>query len=89
MESLAHAVPMLVIPIDYDQPIAARHVHEAGLGIALDRDDASYERCASALERLLGAAAPHRARCREAAATLARRDGGQRAADLLLATFSR
>ena len=87
MESLAHGVPLIVIPIDYDQPVTAEHVERAGLGIALDRTAWSTPHCGSAISRLIAEDAPERARCKAMANVLATRDGGRSATDLIVDTF--
>ncbi|KAL8158312.1 UDP-glucosyltransferase 29-like [Apium graveolens] len=38
-EALAYGVPIIAIPMQYDQPLNARVVHEAGLGEEVKRDE--------------------------------------------------
>ncbi len=81
MECLAHGVPMLVLPLGYDQPICADLVERAGVGHAVELD-ATTARWRELLLPLLRDDAPER----EAARRLdAREDGAARAAELIAA----
>jgi UDP:flavonoid glycosyltransferase YjiC (YdhE family) len=81
MECLAHGVPMLVLPLGYDQPICADLVERAGVGHAVELE-ATAARWRELLLPLLRDDAPER----EVARRLdAREDGATRAAELIAA----
>jgi hypothetical protein len=81
MECLAHGVPMLALPLGYDQPICADLVERAGVGHAVELE-ATPTRWRELLLALLRDDAPER----EVARRLdAREDGAARAAELIAA----
>lgn len=53
LTAAAHAVPQLVIPHTYDEPLVARGLDEYGAGLALDPEDAAGPVVRSMLVRLL------------------------------------
>ncbi len=60
MECLSLSVPMLVVPLGYDQHMLGRAVVRAGVGLMLDQTEATTSALRSALQRLLDAAGPRR-----------------------------
>lgn len=79
-------VPMLVLPIDLDQPIQAHFVHESGAGIWLrdiDAEDA-VERCREAIIALLDARSSYRKRAMDIRASYRRTNGATRLGDITL-----
>ena len=88
MESLAHGVPMVVIPQMAEQPLNALRVAELGLGVALDKATVTVEQ----LQRTVAQVA-HEPAFRHKAQALQRdvRDAGgfRRAADAILAFAAR
>ena len=81
-ECLHFGKPMVVLPLFWDQYDNAQRVHELGLGIRLDTYRFTDSQMHGALERLLGDGRLH-ARLAAAAATIQRRDGVRKAADLI------
>jgi len=81
-ECLHFGKPMVVLPLFWDQYDNAQRVHELGLGIRLDTYRFTDSQMHGALNRLLGDGRLH-ARLAAAAATIQRRDGVRKAADLI------
>jgi MGT family glycosyltransferase len=81
-ECLHFGKPMIVLPLFWDQYDNAQRVHELGLGIRLDTYRFTDAEMHGALDRLLGDDRL-RARLADAAATIQRRDGVRKAADLI------
>jgi MGT family glycosyltransferase len=81
-ECLHFGKPMVVLPLFWDQYDNAQRVHELGLGIRLDTYRFTDTQMHGALDRLLGDGRLH-ARLAAAAATIQRRDGVRKAADLI------
>ena len=52
MESLAHGVPVVVIPQMAEQPLNAARVDEMGLGLALEKEHVTVELLRQAVERV-------------------------------------
>jgi MGT family glycosyltransferase len=61
LDSLAHGVPVVAIPITYEQPAIARRVVHAGCGAALPFGKLSAGRVRHALQRVLGDAGARQA----------------------------
>jgi zeaxanthin glucosyltransferase len=82
-EALYFGVPMLVAPIDGDQPVNGNIVQTSGAGIAIDPDDLSVNLCTKALRELVTGT-----RCRAFAKAIQEnyrgQDGSARAAELVL-----
>jgi zeaxanthin glucosyltransferase len=53
LEALAHAVPMVAIPVAYDQPGVAARIAYHGVGEFLDIENLSVERLRSLIEQVL------------------------------------
>jgi UDP:flavonoid glycosyltransferase YjiC (YdhE family) len=87
-ECLHFGKPAIVLPLFWDQHDNAQRMHELGLGIRLDTYRFTDAEMHGAVGRLLGDAAL-RARLAGAAATIQRRDGVRRAADLIEQAGSR
>jgi MGT family glycosyltransferase len=66
-ECIAHAVPMLVCPLDVDQPGNAARVEHHGIGLRADVRDSSSEELLTQIDRLLDEPS-FRARCAELSA---------------------
>lgn len=62
MEALSFGVPILIHPICNDQPLQARYVESSGAGRRIDLDRATPAEAWSALESLLAARSPFRAK---------------------------
>ncbi len=81
-ECLHFGKPAIVLPLFWDQYDNAQRLHELDLGIRLDTYRFTDAEMHGALDRLLGDAGRRQALA-EAAATIRRRDGIRRAADLI------
>jgi MGT family glycosyltransferase len=53
LESLAHGVPMVAIPIGYDQPGVAARIAHHGIGEFIEMDALTTDRLRSLIEKLL------------------------------------
>jgi MGT family glycosyltransferase len=53
LESLAHRVPMVAIPIGYDQPGTAARIAHHGVGEFIELDDLTTERLRGLIEKVL------------------------------------
>jgi len=82
LDSLAHGVPVVAIPITYEQPAIARRVVHAGCGEAIGFRALSAARVRSALQRVLGDTGPRDA-ARRIADDIAQAGGVARAAVLV------
>ncbi len=80
LESLAHGVPVVVVPITQEQELVGTLVTDAGLGVSLPAAEITPERCREVFRRLLTRDAPERAAAR---ALAGHRDGAARAAALV------
>lgn len=83
MECLAAGLPMVVVPIGYEQPLQAHFVARARVGIHLPLADLTTESCHDALEAVLAPNSSFRAEAERVAASYAANDGAARAASLL------
>ncbi|WP_210248871.1 glycosyltransferase [Aureimonas leprariae] len=87
LDALGAGVPLLCVPIAFDQPgIAARIVHH-GVGEKLGRVTLSCGRLAASIERLLGASST-RERAAAIGREIARAGGGDLATDLIEAALN-
>ena len=53
LESLAHGVPMVAVPIGYDQPGTAARIAHHGVGEFIELDTLTTERLRSVIEKVL------------------------------------
>ncbi|WP_210272665.1 glycosyltransferase [Chthonobacter rhizosphaerae] len=83
MDALSFGVPMLVLPIAFDQPGMAARVRHAGVGLVADHRLLTASRTARALHRLLSEDG-FRSRARAFADDVATAGGAERAADIIL-----
>jgi zeaxanthin glucosyltransferase len=60
MEGLYFGVPMLVVPVDFDQPLNGYHVERSGAGLSIAADRLTVESCRNALTEMIGAQSPYR-----------------------------
>jgi UDP:flavonoid glycosyltransferase YjiC (YdhE family) len=81
-EAFHHGLPMVVLPLFWDQVDNAQRVDETGFGVRLATYDFEDAELTGAVDRLL-ADAPLRARMRSIAARLQANPGTVRAADLI------
>ena len=81
LDALAAGVPMVALPIAFEQPATAARLERVGAGIALHRRR-SARRVRSAIETVLGDQA-YRASAGRLAQEIARSGGATRAADLI------
>ncbi len=88
LDSLAHGVPVVAIPITYEQPAIAQRVVRAGCGEAIAFQALSAARVRQALEWLLGDACA-RESARGMRDDIARSGGVARAADLAESALAR
>ena len=86
-ESLAAGVPMVVMPVMWDQPYNAQFVHELGAGLRCDWRSASARGLEDALRRVLEDTG-FRARA-QVAATMLRTQNGSDAVASLIASLTR
>lgn len=84
MEGLACGVPLLVVPLSSDQPWQAELVTRAGVGESMTRAEATPERVAAALARLIAPDGELRKRARAVAESYAKADGAREAARRVL-----
>jgi hypothetical protein len=82
-EALRAGTPMLVIPLDLDQPVQAQIVTEAGVGVAVDKANASESSVEAALERLLDERNGFRERAQAFARAVENDDAATRTAELV------
>jgi len=81
-ECLHFGKPMIVLPLFWDQHDNAQRMQELGLGVRLDTYRFTDAEMRAALDQLLGDAGL-RGRLAGAAATIQRRDGVRKAADII------
>jgi MGT family glycosyltransferase len=87
LESLARGVPMVVLPITYDQPGVGSRVEWAGVGRSIPIGRLTAGRLRDAIRLVLGDPA-YRERAGRLRASIEAADGLNRAADLIEAAFS-
>jgi len=83
IEGLLAGVPLLVLPITFEQPMNALFVERGGFGRVIDPWSWDQERFAQALGALIRENAPERARVRAFREATQNADGPVRAAELL------
>ncbi|HEY4180358.1 MAG TPA: glycosyltransferase [Kofleriaceae bacterium] len=83
LEALSRGCPMVVLPITYDQPLLARLVEQAGVGVGLTAAGLTVEAARTALLPLLAPDAPARQAARQLATEGG--DGAARTAELITA----
>lgn len=81
MEGLYHGVPMLVVPVDFDQPLNGHYVERSGAGLSIGADQLTVENCRSALTRMLEAESAYRKATRRIQADYRSHDGAKIAAE--------
>jgi zeaxanthin glucosyltransferase len=86
LESLAQGVPMVVLPVAYDQPGVGARVEWAGVGRSIPAGRVTVGRLRDAVCAVLGDPA-YRARARGLRSKIEAADGLNRAADLIGAAF--
>jgi MGT family glycosyltransferase len=88
LESLEHGVPMVVLPITYDQPGVGARVEWAGVGRSIPIRRVTVERLRDAVLDVLGDPA-YRMRAEQLRSSIEAADGLNRAADLIELAFAR
>jgi len=86
LESLAQGVPMVVLPVTYDQPGVGARVEWAGVGRSIPIGRVTVGRLRDAVRAVLGDPS-YRARARILRSEIEANDGLNRAADLIGAAF--
>jgi zeaxanthin glucosyltransferase len=86
LESLAWGVPMVVLPVAYDQPAVGTRVEWSGVGRAIPIGGLTVDRLRDAVRTVLGNPA-YRERASQLRTSIAAADGLNRAADLIGAAF--
>src|SRR5262249_20800021 len=86
LESLAQGVPMVVLPVTYDQPGAGARVERSGLGRPIPVGRLRVRRLRDAVRRVLGNSA-YRERAEKLQSSIEADDGLNRAAELIEAAF--
>jgi MGT family glycosyltransferase len=86
LESLAQGVPMVVLPVTYDQPGVGTRVEWAGVGRSIPVGRLTVDRLRDAIRTVLANPA-YRARAGWLRTSIAAADGLNRAADLIEAAF--
>jgi MGT family glycosyltransferase len=86
LESLAWGVPMVVLPVAYDQPGVGARVERAGAGRSIPVGRLTVGRLRDAVRAVLGDPA-YRQRASQLQASIAAADGLNRAAGLIEAAF--
>lgn len=81
MEAMYWGVPLLVIPICRDQPLAGYFIEKASAGLVIDPDKITVENCREALTKLLAADSPQRAGVAKVRASYRAHDGARIAAE--------
>src|SRR5262249_60483505 len=82
LESLAQGVPMVVLPVTYDQPGVGARVEGAGVGRSIPIGRVTVGRLRDAVRAVLGDPG-YRARARILRSEIEANDGLNRAADLV------
>jgi UDP:flavonoid glycosyltransferase YjiC (YdhE family) len=86
LESLASGVPMVVLPVTYDQPGVGARVEWSGVGRSIPVGRLTLERLREAVHSVLGNAA-YREGARNLQSSIEAADGLNRAADLIEGAF--
>ncbi len=86
LESLAHGVPMVVLPVTYDQPGVGARVEWSGVGRSIPVGRLTVDRLRDAIRTVLGNPA-YRERAGQLRTSIEAADGLNRAADLIEGAF--
>jgi MGT family glycosyltransferase len=86
LESLAQGVPMVVLPVTYDQPGVGARVEWSGVGLSIPVGRLTVDRLRDAVRTVLGDPA-YRVRAGRLRSEIEAADGLNRAADLIEAAF--
>jgi MGT family glycosyltransferase len=86
LESLERGVPMVVLPVTYDQPGVGARVEWSGVGRSIPAGRLTVDRLRDAVREVLGDPA-YRARARRLRSSIEAADGLNRAADLIEEAF--
>jgi MGT family glycosyltransferase len=86
LESLAGGVPMVVLPVTYDQPGVGARVEWSGVGRSIPVGRLTVDRLRNAVRLVLGNPA-YRQRARQLQSSIEAADGLNRAADLIEGAF--
>jgi MGT family glycosyltransferase len=86
LESLAQGVPMVVLPVTYDQPGVGARVEWAGVGRSIPVDRVTVSRLRDVVSEVLGDPA-YRRRAGRLRSSIEAADGLNRAADVIEAAF--
>jgi MGT family glycosyltransferase len=87
LESLARGIPMIILPVTYDQPGVGARVEWSGAGRSIPVGRLTVDRLRDAVRTVLGNPA-YRERASRLQASIEAADGLNRAADLIEAAFS-
>jgi zeaxanthin glucosyltransferase len=88
LESLAHGVPMIAIPIGYDQPGVAARIAHHGTGEFIELDELTTKRLSGLIERVLQDPI-YRARANYFRNVISKTRGLDVAADIIEQTFQK
>jgi UDP:flavonoid glycosyltransferase YjiC (YdhE family) len=77
MEGLCFGVPMLVTPVDFDQPVNGYYVQKSGAGLSIDADRLTVESCRAALADMIRSESPYRDAARRVQADYRSHDGAK------------
>jgi MGT family glycosyltransferase len=88
LESLARGVPMVVLPVAYDQPGVGARVEWSGVGRSIPVGQLTVDRLHTAVRAVLDDPS-YRERARQMRSRIKAADGLNRAADLIEAAFAR
>jgi MGT family glycosyltransferase len=86
LESLAHGVPMVAIPIGYDQPGTAARIAHHGVGEFIEVDELTRTRLRDSIEKVLQGPS-YRARANYFRKVISKTRGLDRAADIIEQAF--
>src|SRR5262249_20579058 len=87
LESLARGVPMVVLPVTYDQPGVGTRVEWSGVGRSIPVGRLTVDRLRDAVRTVLGNPA-YRKRAGQLRTSIEAADGVNRAADLIEGAFA-
>jgi MGT family glycosyltransferase len=85
MESLYRGVPLLVVPVEVDQPLHAHLVQKAGVGLGIDPDRLDVDNCRAALKALLDPEGSFARRARQVGENYRAQDGAIEGARRIIA----
>ena len=81
MEGLYFGMPMLVIPVDFDQPVNGYYVQKSGAGLSIDADRLTVESCRAALADMIRSENTYRDAARRVQADYRSHDGAKATAE--------